>query len=287
MSYRKTHVKSRVKRVRPKKSCFRRLWFWVIVLCVLLTLSAIYFVLFYSSFQVNNIVISGNQKISSPDIQNIASEEVYKEFFSFSGLKIASRSIFLVRAGKIVNQILEKFPAIERVRIRKEMFQLLAIDISERAPVAIFCPINEALENDVCYFMDNAGVVFEPVDELPNNRIIVRQNIGGSRLVAGGVVVQKDSMDLLLKLEKNMRDDFKIKIKEATITSPIKLSVTTGEGWKIYFNLGDDSDTSVELAKLNLLLNGGMTAQERENLRYIDLKPKDRAIICDNSTCAR
>ena len=94
-------------------------------------------------------------------------------------------------------------------------------------------------------------------------------------------------MDLLLKLEKNMRDDFKIKIKEATITSPIKLSVTTGEGWKIYFNLGDDSDTSVELAKLNLLLNGGMTAQERENLRYIDLKPKDRAIICDNSTCAR
>ncbi len=287
MSYRKVHVRSKIHRTKPRESILRKRWFWITVLCVLLTVSVIYFVLFYSGFQVNNIDISGNQKISGLDIKGIASDEAYKEFFSFAGWRVASKSILLVRTGKIINQISQRFPAIEKVEVRKKMFQSLTIIITERAPVAVFCPINDGLENNVCYFMDNAGVIFEPVSELPNDRIIVRKNITGNKLIAGIAVVQKDSMDLLLKLEKSMRDNFEITIKEATITSPIKLSVTTDEGWKIYFNLGDNSDADIELAKLSLLLKGGITDKERENLKYIDLKPKDRAIFCDNSTCAR
>lgn len=71
------------------------------------------------------------------------------------------------------------------------------------------------------------------------------------------------------------------------VASSIRIDVKTDKNWKIYFDLNETSDINLQLTKLNLLLGGGMTDTEKSNLRYIDLRPKDRAIICDNSTCGK
>ena len=63
----------------------------------------------------------------------------------------------------------------------------------------------------------------------------------------------------------------------------------TGKNWQIYFDLSPGSDTNSQITELNLLLSNkistGPEGYPRKKLRYIDLRPKDRAIICDNSTC--
>lgn len=287
MSYRKTHVKSRINRSKTKESVLRKGWFWITVLCVLVIGLVGYFVLFYSGVQVKSVEILGNKKVSTEDIEDVVAINVKKEFFSFAGLSLPSSSIFLVNKEKIVHQLLDKYPTIEEVAIDKKLFSSLLLNILEREPVAVFCPTNINNGDNPCYFMDNTGVVFEPLAEAEDNKIIVRQDMDKTTISAGKKVIEHSTMDLLLKLEKSMRDNFGIKITEATITSPIKLSVTTEEKWKIYFNLGASSDANQELAKLELLLKGGISDQERENLRYIDLKPKDRAIVCDNSECDR
>ena len=61
--------------------------------------------------------------------------------------------------------------------------------------------------------------------------------------------------------------------------------MNTSKNWQIYFDLSSDSDINSQLTKLNLLLNGGISADDMKNLHYIDFRPKDRAIICDNATC--
>ena len=96
-------------------------------------------------------------------------------------------------------------------------------------------------------------------------------------------MVDKNIMEMILKTEKILHDDFKLDINTVEIASAMRLYMNTSENWQIYIDLSGDAD--VQLSKLNLLLAGGMSSQSRKNLRYIDLRPKDRAIICDNSTC--
>jgi hypothetical protein len=105
--------------------------------------------------------------------------------------------------------------------------------------------------------------------------------------LAGENVIQQDVINILIKLKKSLQDNFQADIKEALFSGPMMLDVKTDENWHIYLDLSEGSDVNLELAKLNLLLTGGISPEERKNLRYIDLRPKDRAIICDNDICGK
>jgi hypothetical protein len=94
-------------------------------------------------------------------------------------------------------------------------------------------------------------------------------------------------INTLIKLKGRLFDNFKTGIKDALISSPIMLDVRTDENWHIYFDLSDDPGGDSELAKLGLLYGQGISAQDLKNLRYIDLRPEDRAIICDNDICGK
>ena len=287
-SYRKKYTKSKIGRIKPKKSIFTRLWFWIIVLSLIIVAFAFYFFMFYSGVQVKNIVIHGNQKVASEDIENLILENINNKILSVGSWKIDSKSIFLINSEKLDNQILTNFPVIKDVKIDKKYMQTLVVDINERIPDAIFCPsLDRAIENEKgkCYFMDENGIIFEPLYVMPQNMIIVLQKINDSQVFTGERVVQQNIMNLLSKVEKNLKDNFQIDLKEALITSPLRLNVNTGENWQIYFDLDPNSDINSQLAKLNLLLSGELSSDNRKNLRYIDLRPKDRAIVCDNKTC--
>ena len=76
MSYRKKHVKNKIHKIKPKKSIFKRRWFRITLLSLLIVSSVLYFLLFYSGIQVKNIIILGNQKVTAGDIKNLISGEV-------------------------------------------------------------------------------------------------------------------------------------------------------------------------------------------------------------------
>lgn len=288
MSYRRKHVKSKIYKTKPKKSIFKRLWFWVVLLFVLIILSILYFLVFFSGVQVSNIVISGNQKIATDDIKSLVLEKINNRIFSIGDWEVNSKSIFLVGSARLSKDILNKFPTVESAKIKKEFMQTLALEMVEKTPVAAFCPsLDKATEYEKgdCYFIDKNGVVFENLSEVPEGIVTFLQAVGGGQVFVGEKVVEQNIMDLLVKAEKVLKDNFQIDLKEALVTSPLRLNVNTGENWQIYFDLSPDSDANLQITKLNLLLNGGISAESRKNLRYIDLRPKDRAIVCDNKTC--
>jgi len=310
VSYRKKHIKSKINKIKPKKSILRRLWFWIVLLSLLIILFVFYFFLFYSGVQVKNILISGNQKVESKDIENLISDNINNKILGIGSWGINSKSIFLIHSDKLSRKILNKFPIIKSVKIDKKFMQTLVFEINERVPIAIFCPSLDKTDSEKggCYFMDDSGIIFEPLYVMPQNMTIVRsrlspngevadsrfgllaeseQTIDVAQIFAGERVVQQNIMDLLSKIKKNLKDDFQINIEEALVTSPLRLNVNTNENWQIYFNLDTSPDINSQLTKLNLLLSGGITANERKNLQYIDLRYKDRAIICDNKTCGK
>lgn len=280
MSYRKRHIKSKINRIKPKISTFKRLWFWIAILVSAVILILAYSALFYSGLQLKNVIILGNEKIKIQDLQNIVAKHTTTRLLSFLSVKIDSRSIFLINTKEISADILQGFSGIEKLTVVKNFPQTLILNITERKPVGAYCD-NE----NKCFLIDYKGVVYETLPENAISVFIVRQPAGNVQVSIGQEVVAASTVDAITKIQKDLRDNFKIDLKEAVVASPVRLNIATNEKWKIYFDLGENADTNLQIDKLNLLLNGGMSATERNNLRYIDLRPKDRAIVCANSTC--
>jgi len=260
---------------------------WLFLLLIIGALAASYFIVFYSGFQVNKITISGNDRISTKDIESLIEKDVNKKILSIEGpfglWKINSKSIFLVNPDKLGTKLLKEFPVIENIKVIRNFMQTIEVDIKERVPAAILCWDDSVKEN--CYFVDKNGIIFEPLYVMPQNMVIVRQSTSIEQVLVGEEVIHKNIMDLILEVEKNLKDNFQINLKEALVTSPVRLNVKTSENWKIYFDINPEPDESSQVTKLNLLLTTGLTPEQRKNLRYVDLRPKDKAIVCDNNTC--
>ena len=279
MSYRKSHIKSKIHKTRSKKSIFKRPWFWFTVLFLIIIFTATYFALFYSGIQIKNIIISGNQKVSSKDIESLVLADVNNKILVFGGFEIYSKSILLAQENKINTDILNKFPVIGKVVVNKNLPQTLTVSVVERQPLGVFC------DNSKCFYIDQNGIIFEPLAVTSPDTFIVRQNMTNTPLVAGQEVIAQSIVDAISKIQKNLNDNFKINLIDATIENSSRLNITTSENFQIYFSLSSGPDINSQLTKLSSLLGEGISADDIKNLRYIDLRPKDRAIVCDNSIC--
>lgn len=284
MPYRKKHIKNKIYKIKPKKSILKKMWFWLLILFAVLVLSISYFILFYPKFQVKNIVISGNEKVNAQDLQKLVLENINTGLVKFWNIDVSSKSIFLVNTDKLNKEILRKLPIIEKLQINRKLPETVLLGIEERKPVGIFCPPSG--ENN-CFLVDQNGIIYELLTAVPSNIIIVRQAGNNNPLSAGEKALAQNISDAISKIQKNLKDNFQIDLREAFVTSPIRLNITTKENWQIYFDVSSSADIDLQITKLNLLLKNEISKDDIKNLRYIDLRPKDRAIICDNSACGK
>ncbi len=277
-------LKSKAHRIKPKINLFKSRWFWLFIFIVIIVGVALYFLLFYSGFQVKNVEISGNDKINTENLKLATLDYSQIPIINLGPIKLYSKSIFLVNTNNIDKNILEKFPEIEKSKTKKKLMQSIFIEISERRPIGIYCKNTE----DECFFIDVAGVIFEPADLPSIDKTIIRQNIKNDLgLYVGEQLISQNIMLAIYKIQEILKNNFQINIKEATLASPVRLDVFTDKNWSAYFDLTDNANIDNQLKKINLLLSGEMPEDSMKNLKYMDLRPKDRAIICDNSICAK
>lgn len=289
MSYRKRHIKSKIHRIKPKKSILKKLWFWIAILIIIVLLTIVYFLFFYSKFEVKNILISGNEKISTEELQKIIFENSNTGLVNFGIIKIFSKSIFLVNKNSLKQKILKEFPVIEKLTVDKNLPQTIKLGVVERKPVGIYCSKSESEEE--CFLIDNNGVAFEVYLFDASGFFIVRQmfdSFSDREIFTGKEVIQKNMIEAIILIEKELKDNLNIEMKEAFLTSPTRLNVKTGGEWDIYFNLESDIDINLQITQLRALFKGGVfqAGDGMDALKYIDLRIKDRAIICDNNNCS-
>ena len=288
-SFRKGNIKSKIYKIKPKRSIFFRLWFWLIILFLAIIAAATYFLLFYDGIQVKNIVIYGNEKLLNTDIESLVLRDVNHKFFSIGNWEVNSKSIFLVNEKKIEKDALEKFLEIESIIASKNLPWTLNLEIKERKPLGAFCALTfltQSKETDYeCFAIDYSGIIFEPLEKISDDVLIVRQIEGAQQVALGQQVVDQSKISAIYKIQKNLKDNFQISLKEAVIAGPERLNIETSEGWDIYFDVDENFNDNSQITKLNLLLGGELTSEQRANLKYIDLRPKDRAIVCDNDAC--
>jgi cell division septal protein FtsQ len=219
----------------------RRLFTVKRVLVILLFLgssSGLIYLFFLSSvFKVKNIEVFGVERIPEKEIEGIVSS------------KTAS-NIFLANLANTKNYLIQTYPEIARVDIKRILPKTISVNIEERKPAAV-------LNNT--YTLDKEGVAFEksPNDSLPQ---ITDKSVGDIMLGDKAVSI----MDIILNITK------KIDTKEVVLVSDKRLDIKTTDGISVYFSLEKDIDWQIE--QLQVLLQEEISSAQRKNIEHIDLR---------------
>lgn len=262
MSYRRKHIQPKIRKLKQRKKLTQRTFFWIFSLIFILSAALFSFALFFPKFQISNIEVSGNERISSEEIESAASD--------YLGKKSIGRSIFFASAKKAEKNIMDKFPAIEEVNAKKKFPNGISFTIKERKQFAVSCS-NDAAKGTKCFLIDSNGIIFEQAqDELPEDMIVIV--LDGKKFSLGESAVSKDIVDAISKVNDNLKNNFQLSVKKAMVSN--FLIFETSEGWQVHFDPA--SDINLQIVKLNSLLENEISAGERKNLQYIYLQYKDR-----------
>jgi cell division septal protein FtsQ len=269
MAQKKYYNKSKFKRLKPKKHFFQKIWFWLLFFIIILIALAVYGMFFYPTLQVSHIEISGNQNVATQDIENAAWSKVTSTFFSFKGISIGSRNIFMLNTHAISAEILKTFPQIASARVQPQFPDSISINISERGPVGAWCSNDNVPQ---CFLIDNTGVAFKLLDSVFDGMIILKDP-ENKTMTLGQQAVPENVVHAIDAIEDSLNNNFQINIKEVLVSNP--LIITTSENWQAYFD--PNSDISNQITKMNLLLKDRIPAPSRKTLQYIYLQYQDRA----------
>ncbi|MBZ1345371.1 MAG: FtsQ-type POTRA domain-containing protein [Candidatus Nealsonbacteria bacterium] len=249
-------------RFKKRKLIYGQRFFWPTLL--VLIISGGFFYLLFSSpiFQIKKIEITGNQKISTGEIQNLIQTQIKKRMLFFD-----TKSIFLARLNKIDEVILKEFPQIAETNSKRRFPDTLKIGIKERKPLAIFS------DSENYFLIDRQGIIFEQVGSdyqglKIKNLILIESPKLGQR------AVEKEKLKQIFEIESKLKDELKILISEASIVSEKRLNIKTLEGWQIYFN--PTKDIKNQLFNLILTLREKIPPEGWKNLEYIDLRFEGR-----------
>lgn len=262
-SMKKSQVFRKPYRIKKKKSIFENRFFWLIFLILIIFGSAFYFLLFSEFFQIKNIIITGEQKVSKEDIKLNVEKKLETKILFFK-----TKSIFSVNLNEIKESILTNFPLIGEVEIKQDFPDALNLVMVERKEIGIFC------KGEPCFLIDNEGVIFEnTTSSLPLLKI--NSLIQNKELKLGDKVLENGLLLFILEIESKLKEELKISLKEILIVSDERLNIETLEDWEIYFNT--KKDINWQLTKLKAVLEKYIPPEKRENLEYIELRFGDLA----------
>lgn len=283
------------KKGRRRKKLSWKPWLWG-GFFILLLAGAVYLFVFSPVFKIEEIKISGNNLISTEQIQAVAENVLEQKI-----LKIIPRDTVLVLVdNKIGQEIFNNFPEIASVEVKMAQIDELDILVSERKTAAIVCQIIAVLvpsptpsppsmtpsvsplptqaqeklpESEECFFVDEGGVAYREAPKISGTILptFYRQNMELRRRTE---VIQPSTIQFAAQLKKELREsnvDLTGFVLEDEISQELK--AFTGEGWLIYFDMNRSAFTQAKV--LEALLKEEIK-DKRATLQYVDLRVANR-----------
>lgn len=259
-------VKKRRIARRRKKSIFSNFYFSFSVFASIIILSTVGFLLFSPRFQISQLDISGNNKIATEDLEKVAQEKL-KTSFSLLGMDISTESIFL-SLGKGTSSLMEAFPEIEKVTIKKNFPNGVSLQIVEKTPYAIW---TDEFDSSKCYLVDKSGSYIKKYVESEEYASLIK--INEKEEIKD--LDKKGILENLSKIETKLKNS-KINVSDFDVYEE-KLVVKSDLACKIYFNIDDDLNWQIE--KLGIVLGNTKYSDRLSSFEYIDLRFGNQAII--------
>lgn len=128
-----------------------KIWYRVISIILFILLSTfLYWFTYGALWKINNIEIIGAKhtdiEVLKTDIYNISEKKKL--------LIIPNNHILFLSSKKVIAHILETYPSVENVEIKKTKDRDVIITIKDRMPMGVWCDEN-------CFFFDDEGILFK------------------------------------------------------------------------------------------------------------------------------
>jgi cell division septal protein FtsQ len=243
----------------------------------------IYFFIFSNFYNVTDIQVSGNVVISTDDVLDITGQYLNKnQLFIFK-----NRNIFLFSKNAIKKRLNEVI-ILEDLKVDKILPNTIKLTLVEK---------NSAIKwisNDNEYLLDNQGQIIKKyyvsatpqifVVQSENNapkitpetgndaKFIKIRNLANQQVNLGDFVMKAENASFILELADKIKDMEYLKYTEIDVPNayPQYLSVIMAGDWQIQFNLLDS--VSLQLNRLNLLIDQKIKKENLNRLEYIDLR---------------
>jgi cell division septal protein FtsQ len=251
---------------RRKKSIFSNFYFSFSIFASIIVLSAAGFLLFSPRFQVSELNISGNNNISTEDLE-IAAGEKLKTSFSLLGFDISTESIFL-SMGNGVSDLMESFPEIEKITVKKDFPNGVSLQIVEKTPYAVW---TDSFDDAKKYLVDKNGSYIKNFEDKEEYNSLIKVNEKEEFVN----LTKKDILERLSKIESKLKNN-SINVIEFDVLQE-KVVAKSNLSCEIFFNINDDLDWQIE--KLGIVLSNSKYSADLGNFEYIDLRFGNQAII--------
>ena len=254
---------------KNKQIRMRRLFVWPSV--AVFTILVVIWLSRMQSVSVTRIDISGNSVIKADDVSALVERDLSGNF-----LKIfPKKNIFIYPRGQIEKDVLATFPRADSVSISLGDSRALAIDLTLRKPVSLWCASASSTLSDIlsesCYFFDKNGFIFAPAPNFEGPVFVKYYGILSGdpikQVFLGGETISKlgsflEGLDNSLKLTATnvyLKDDYK------------EYDVFLSNGVGLYISGNVPFEDS--LNNLALFLNSSSTKQiDISKFNYIDLR---------------
>jgi len=270
---RRAVVKKRKMSRRRKKSIFTNFYFSFSVFASIIVLSTAGFLLFSPRFQISQLSVSGNSNIATEDLERVAQEKL-KTSFSILGMDISTESIFL-SMGKGTNSLMEAFPEIEKVTVKKNFPNGVSLQVVEKTPYAVW---TDEFDNSKCYLVDKNGTYIKNYAEKEEYASLIKIN----EKEEIEKVNKKDILNSISKIESELAK-YSIIVTGFDLYKSEVVIVQTTSLCKIIFYIGKDevtyADLDWQIEKLATLSKNGYL-NNLSSLKYIKLIWGNQTNLC-------
>ncbi|MEX0919138.1 MAG: FtsQ-type POTRA domain-containing protein [Parcubacteria group bacterium] len=142
-----------------KKRRRRKILSILTFILVLLFVTSVVVLLRLERFLVSEIVVEGANEVSREDISESVTESIGGNYLWL----IPQSNFLLIPREEIRGSLLVNFPWLNSVDLRVEEKNKLIVHVNERIPFALYCSDTPPVEESLCYFLDQNGLIFANV----------------------------------------------------------------------------------------------------------------------------
>lgn len=244
-----------------------------------------YFLFFSEYFSIKSVAVEGQRTIQGKDIRGAVA-------FVLSSKKMGVlplNNFLLLPDEKLRASLIEGFPKIATLEIKKMSPNRLGVIISEREASGIWClvsrdlvmaspdPLRSGTKRDgtqeTCFYFDKEGVAFEESSKSVGSLILSVEDEREKTRYMGEVVLEEERIEFFLKIKELVDKNFPFIIKNFVIKRDGEIELLTSGIWRILFD--KTAAPEFQLSNLKYILDEEIGPRINE-LEYVDLRLGNR-----------
>lgn len=248
--------------LKRKKQKIKKIKLYSIFGIGILLVVGLLYLLQLSAVQISEVNITGNMFVEKNEIEQKTQELLNKKIIGI----IPLTNIFVFPKHELVESIIQN-PAIASVKIRKDYFKTLSIEITEHEKKIIYCI---DLEKTNCFYVNHDGFVYAQVSDLiiPEREIILFNEKEVKNIT--DIILDIETYTQVLLFIKNLARQ-EIKIKEIYLKADSTIEFVSRENTRLITSVFDEFEK--DFANLIALFDQNiLTKDSLQEVDYIDLR---------------